>query len=61
MTMEDNSKYDDWEEAYLDLQRRRAFYDAAKMLPGLHALTTYCQRRLAEAQSAYDRIVSELD
>jgi len=61
MMTEDSSKYDEWEKAYTVLQRRREFCEAAKMLPGMHALVQYCERRLAEAQAAYDSIVSELD
>jgi len=61
MTMEDSSRYDEWEKAYTVLQHRREFYEAAKMLPSMHALVKYCERRLVEAQAAYDSIVSELD
>ena len=59
--MEDRTKYDEWEQAYANLQRRRALYEAAKMLPGLHGVVKHCERELAKAQAAYDQAVSELD
>ena len=61
MAVQDNPKYREWENAHIELQRRRAFYEAAKEFPKKHPLRQQCKKNFDEAQAAYDKIVSKLD
>jgi hypothetical protein len=61
MAVQDNPKFKEWEKANAELQKRKAYFEAAKVFPKKHALRQVCKKNLEEAQAAYDKIVSELE
>ncbi len=60
MAVQDNPKFEKWEEANRELQKRRGFFDAARVFPEKHPLRQHCKKKLDEAQANYDKIMSEL-
>jgi len=60
MAVQDDPKFKKWEQASQELQKRQAFFDAAKVFSKKHPLRQHCKKKLDEAQAAYDKVVSKL-
>lgn len=61
MAVQDNPKYKQWEKAQDELERRKKYHKAAKNLSEKHPLRRHCKKKLEEAQTAFDKVVGELD
>jgi hypothetical protein len=61
MAVQDNAKFKDWEKANTELQKRKAYFEAAKAFSKKHPLRQICKKNLEDAQAAYDKTVSELE
>ena len=61
MAVQDHPKFKEWEVAVAELETRKAHYEAAaKSFSKTHPLYKHCMQKLADAQAAYDKVVSEL-
>ena len=60
MAVQDDPKFEKWEEARQELVKRKEFFDAARVFPERHPLRLHCKKKLDEAQAKYDKIVGEL-
>jgi len=60
MADQDNPKFKVWETAHTELQKRKAYYEAAKVFPKEHPLRQTCKWNVEKAQAAYANIVNEI-
>jgi len=58
--LNDNPKFKEWETAHTNLQKRKAYYESAKVFPKEHPLRQICKWNVEKAQAAYANIVNEL-